>query len=223
MLKVYLVEDDSNIREIVKYALETKEYEFMQFEDSTEFWSELSKTLPDLIILDLMLPTESGVEILKKLKKSDYSKDVPVIVLSAKSSEFDKLFCFDLGADDYIVKPFSVLELLARINAVTKRVRKNVATEMMFENIKLDLNTRKVTVDKEAIELTLKEFEVLRFLLENVNIVVEREKLISKVWGYDYVGDSRTIDVHINTLRKKLGMSKDVIKTVRGIGYIIND
>ncbi len=223
MLKVFLVEDDSNIREIVKYALETKEYEFYEFNSSVEFWSELEVTLPSLIILDIMLPNETGVEILKKLKRQKHTRDIPVIILSAKSSEFDKVFCFELGADDYVTKPFSVLELLARVNAVTKRTKKVPITEMSYKNIKLDLNQRTLQVDDEFVDLTLKEFEVLRYLLENINIVVEREKLITRIWGYDYVGESRTIDVHINTLRKKLGDTKDVIKTVRGIGYIIND
>ncbi len=223
MLKVFLVEDDSNIREIIKYALETKEYQFYEFKNSKEFWNELETTLPSLIILDIMLPNETGVEILKKLKRQAHTADIPVIILSAKSSEFDKVFCFELGADDYVTKPFSVLELLARVNAVTKRTKKVPITEMTYKNIKLDLNQRTLQVDDHFVDLTLKEFEVLRYLLENINIVVEREKLITRIWGYDYVGESRTIDVHINTLRKKLSDNKDIIKTVRGIGYIIND
>lgn len=223
MLKIFIVEDDANIREIIKYALITKEeYELYEFESSLKFWDEVKNSTPNLIVLDIMLPGETGLEILKKLKSRDVTKDIPVIILSAKSSEFDKVTCLELGADDYITKPFSVLEFLARVKAVTKRytTKQNI---IEYKNVKIDLNKHRVEVDKNFIELTLKEFEILKYLLENINIVITREQLIYKIWGYDFEGESRTVDVHINTLRKKLGFDKDVIKTIRGVGYIIND
>ncbi len=223
MLKIFIVEDDANIREIIKYALITKEeYELYEFESSLKFWDEVKNSTPSLIVLDIMLPGETGLEILKKLKSRGVTKDIPVIILSAKSSEFDKVTCLELGADDYITKPFSVLEFLARVKAVTKRytTKQNI---IEYKNVKIDLNKHRVEVDKNFIELTLKEFEILKYLLENINIVITREQLIYKIWGYDFEGESRTVDVHINTLRKKLGFDKDVIKTIRGVGYIIND
>lgn len=223
MLKIFIVEDDVNIREIIKYALITKEeYELSEFESSLEFWEELKNDMPNLIILDIMLPGETGLEILKKLKSRDVTKDIPVIILSAKSSEFDKVSCFELGADDYITKPFSVLEFLARVKAVTKRYSTKQDV-IEYKNVRIDLNKHSVEVDKKFVELTLKEFEILKYLLENINIVITREQLIYKIWGYDFEGESRTVDVHINTLRKKLGFDKDVIRTIRGVGYIIND
>lgn len=223
MFKIYLVEDDINIREIVKYALETMEYDFYEFESSEEFWQKLKFQLPDLIVLDIMLPKESGIEILKKLKASEDTRDIPIIVLSAKASEFDKLACFDLGVDDYITKPFSVLELLARVKVIVKRLTRPDVEKIVFKNIEIDLRKRVVYVNEEEVVLTLKEYEILKYLLLNINIVIEREKLVRKIWGYDYEGDSRTVDVHINTLRRKLGVEKDVIKTIRGVGYIINE
>ncbi len=223
MLKIFIVEDDANIREIIRYSLITKEeYKLFEFESNVEFWESLKVEMPNLIILDIMLPNETGLEILKKLKSHDVTKDIPVIILSARSSEFDKVSSFELGADDYITKPFSVLEFLARVKAVTKRYGSIKHDVIEFSNIKVDLNKRSVKVDDVCVELTLKEFEILKYLLENINIVITREQLVYKIWGYDFEGESRTVDVHINTLRKKLGLSKDLIKTIRGVGYIIN-
>ncbi len=223
MTKVFIVEDDANIREIIKYALITKpEYELYEFESSKQFWNDIKTNEPNLIILDIMLPNETGLEILKKLKSRDVTKDIPVIMLSAKSSEFDKVTCFDLGADDYITKPFSILELLARVRAVTKRYASKGAEVITYSNLVLDLSKHSVVVDNSPINLTLKEYEILKYLLENKNTVITRDQLIYKIWGYDFEGESRTVDVHINTLRKKLGFNKDEIKTIRGVGYIIN-
>lgn len=220
MLNIFVVEDEENIREIVSYALQTKNYNCSAFSSSEEFWKEMTVLTPDLIILDLMLPNESGVEILSKLKSKDLTKAIPVIILSAKSSEFDKVSLLELGADDYITKPFSVLEFLARIKAVTKRYTNDVKL-ITYKNITVDLYKHTVYLDDNEIEMTRKEFELLVLLLNNKNNVVEREVVVQKIWGYDFEGESRTVDVHINTLRKKL--YKDLIKTIRGVGYIIND
>lgn len=220
MLNVYIVEDDANISEIINYALHTKGYHCSAFSSSGEFWKKLDENIPDLIILDLMLPEESGVEILSKIKSRELTSTIPVIILSAKSSEFDKVSLLELGADDYITKPFSVLEFLARVKVVTKRYISDIKL-ITHKNISVDLQKHCVYLDNKEVEVTRKEFDLLVLLLNNKNNVVERDVVVQKIWGYDFEGESRTVDVHINSLRKKL--YKDLVKTIRGVGYIIND
>lgn len=222
MQKIYCVEDDESIRELIIYALKSGGYEAKGFESSKEFYAELGNSVPDLVLLDVMLPGEDGFSILKKLRESADTKDTPVIMLTAKSSEFDKVKGLDLGSDDYITKPFGVLELLSRIRAVLRRTGTVKADDCItYSGITLDESKREVMVNGHECILTFKEFELLNYLMHNCTIVLSREKILSKVWGYDFEGESRTVDMHIKTLRQKLSEvgAEDVIKTVRSVGY----
>ncbi len=221
---IYLVEDDENIRELVTYALNSMGLEAESFEAPSAFWTAMSKGLPSLILLDIMLPEEDGLSILKKLKRTPSTSSVPVIMLSAKSSEIDKVHGFELGADDYIAKPFGVMELVARVKA---RLRDNREEQKRFEYsigpLYVCPEKHTVTVNSENVVLTYKEFEILCMLLKNTGIVLTRDQLLNTIWGYSFDGESRTVDVHIRTLRQKLGVAGDLIETVRGIGYKIGD
>jgi len=219
--KVYFVEDDENIRDLVLYALKTEGMEGFGFEDGFAFFRELEKSPPDLVMLDIMLPGEDGLSILKRLKQRPNTDKVPILILSAKGSEFDRIKGLDLGADDYIVKPFSMLELISRINAVLRRSGKESTpgSHFSFENISLDAAKHTVTVDDEPVTLTFKEFELLHYMMRNKGIALSREQMVSNVWGFDYEGESRTVDMHIKTLRQKLKSGGGWIKTVRSVGY----
>jgi len=222
---VYLVEDDESIRELVLYALKSSDYNAEGFDSADPFEVALKKTLPDLILLDIMLPTKNGISILKDLKKSTL-KDIPVIMLTAKGTEFDKVKALDIGADDYISKPFGVMELLSRIKAVLRRTNKakeNGQNEnvLVIENLTIELDRRTVMVNQKECVLTYKEFELLLYLVKNQNIVVTRERIMDAVWGFDFEGESRTVDMHIKTLRQKLLKAGNLIKTVRNVGYVI--
>lgn len=217
---IYIIEDDSDIREMETYALKNSGYEVTPFEDSTEFWKTIKKQLPKLVILDIMLPQEDGLSILKKLKNDDRTQTVPVIMVTAKTSELDKVKGLDMGADDYVSKPFGVMELVSRVKAVLRRYKHEDNKRVIeYNNIKLDDNKHSVTVDGEPIILTFKEYELLKYLLVNKGMALSREKLIEAVWGYDFEGESRTVDMHIKTLRQKLGDAGSVISTVRNVGY----
>ncbi len=221
---IYLVEDDENIRELVTYALNSMGLEAESFEVPSAFWTALSKELPSLVLLDIMLPEEDGLSILKKLKRTPSTSSIPVIMLSAKSSEIDKVHGFELGADDYIAKPFGVMELVARVKA---RLRDNKEEQKRFEYSMGPLyvcpEKHTVTVNGENVVLTYKEFEILCMLLKNMGIVLTRDQLLNTIWGYSFDGESRTVDVHIRTLRQKLGEAGDLIETVRGVGYKIGE
>ncbi len=217
---IYCVEDDKSIRELIIYALNSGGLEAKGFESADEFYEELRNEIPSLVLLDIMLPGEDGISILKELKSEKKTMDIPVIMLTAKSSEYDKVFGLDLGADDYITKPFGVMELLSRIKAVLRRTNKiKEPREIKIGNILLDTERHRVMVSGEEVTLTFKEFELLRYLMENSGIVLTRDRLLSRIWGYDFDGETRTVDVHIRSLRQKLREAGNQIETVRSVGY----
>ena len=223
MALVYCVEDDENIRELVGYALRSQNFEVETFSKPTLFWKALSAKTPSLILLDIMLPEEDGLTILKKIRKQQAFSGIPVIMLTAKVSEYDVVRGLDQGADDYISKPFGIVELISRIKAVLRRSEKNPKkeAEFTFENVYLNVARHEVLVDSEPCQLTVKEFELLQYLLRNADLVLTREQIMEAVWGFAFEGESRTIDMHIRSLRQKLGDGGHIIKTVRGIGYRI--
>jgi len=219
---IYCVEDERNIRELIVYTLESTGFEAKGFEDGTQLFRELDKKVPQLILLDVMLPGEDGIQILKKLKTSLVTKHIPVIMVTAKGAEYDKVIGLDEGADDYITKPFGMMEFVSRVKAVLRRVgSEEPKTELGAGDISINIEKHNVYVKNEQVVLTLKEFELLKFLLENVGIVLTRDRLLEHIWGYDFDGETRTVDVHIRTLRQKLGEAGNIIETVRGVGYRI--
>jgi len=219
---IYCVEDDRSIRELIIYALKSNGYEAVGFDKAEPFYKELENKLPDLVLLDIMLPGEDGIEILKKLKASPKLRNIPVIILTAKSAEYDKVLGLDSGADDYITKPFGIMEFLSRVKAVLRRSG-NVSnpSELSVGRLTMYIDKHVVIADGKEVALTFKEFELLKYLMENTGIVLTRDKLLEEVWGYEYKGETRTLDVHIRTLRRKLGEAGSVIETVRGVGYKI--
>ena len=223
MEKIYCVEDDENIRELVLYALDSSGYQGKGFADGQSFREAVSKEQPDLVLLDIMLPGESGLDLLKWLREDPATASLPVIMLTAKSSEYDRVKGLDSGADDYITKPFGVMELLSRIRAVLRRARKQPEApqtqRLTAGSLTVDTGRRTVTDGEREISLTYKEFELLCCLLRNRELVLTREKLMETVWGFDFEGESRTVDMHIKSLRQKLGPLGEMIQTVRGVGY----
>ena len=219
MQKVYIVEDDENIRDIVIYALGTTGYEAAGFETGAEFFSELNGGLPSLVLLDIMLPGDDGLSILKRLRGETRTKNMPVIMLTAKNNEYDKVKGLDMGADDYISKPFGVMELISRVNALLRRTATEKSTNLECSGLILDNARREVSANGLPVKLTFKEYELLYYLMLNTGLVLSREKIMEAVWGYDFEGESRTVDMHIMTLRQKLGISGKLIKTVRNVGY----
>lgn len=219
---IYLVEDDNNIRELVVYTLSSMGFEASGFERPSDFYAALQKELPELILLDIMLPEEDGIQILKKLKSGSKTSEIPVIMLTAKGSEIDKVKGFEAGADDYIAKPFGMMELVARVKA---RLRSNghgrALSEYKVGPLYVCPEKHIVTVNGEEVTLTFKEFEMLCMLLENRHVVLTRDQILNRIWGYSFDGESRTVDVHVRTLRQKLKEAGDLIETVRGIGYKI--
>lgn len=220
---IYIVEDDRSIRDLVLYALHNENYKAEGFENSDEFFARVKKEVPTLVMLDIMLPGTSGLEILDQMKRDAALKNIPVIMLTAKTTEFDKITGLDRGADDYITKPFSVLELLARVRALLRRSKVNAGDVLDYAGIRLDYDKRTATVDGESIALTYKEFELLYFLLSNPNIVLTRDRIIEKIWGYDFEGETRTVDVHIASIRSKIEPYQGIIKTIRSLGYKVGD
>ena len=219
---IYCVEDDDNIRELVIYTLETTGLKAKGFAEGTAFMEALAFDTPELILLDIMLPGEDGLELLKKLKNSAKTKDIPVIMVTAKGAEYDKVIGLDSGADDYVTKPFGMMELVSRIKAVLRRSGRVQEQDMLSVNgVSVDVKKHEVKVAGEIVTLTLKEFELLERLMRNQNIVLTRDQLLEDIWGYDFDGETRTVDVHVRTLRQKLGEKGDIIKTVRGVVYII--
>lgn len=223
---IYYVEDDTSIRELVLYALKTAEFQVMGFENAASFYKRMKEQKPDLILLDIMLPDEDGVSILKKLKSRPDTENIPVIMMTAKSSEYDKVLGLDSGADDYITKPFGVMELISRVKAVIRRSdrSKGSAGEVLkIGELVLDEQKHEVYARGQEVSLTFKEFELLSYLMKNRGLVLSRDKILNTIWNYEYEGESRTVDVHIGSLRQKLGTCGDFIKTIRGIGYKIED
>ena len=219
---VFCVEDDGNIRELVVYTLNTTGMEARGFENGSELMKALASEMPELVLLDIMLPGEDGLSILKKLKSSSKTKQIPVIMVTAKGAEYDVVKGLDAGADDYVTKPFGIMELVSRIKAVLRRTKTEQSLDVYeVENLKMDLKKHKVKVDGETVVLTLKEFELLKRLMMHQNIVLTRDRLLEEVWGYEFAGETRTLDVHIRCLRQKLGAAGELIQTVRGVGYQI--
>lgn len=221
-MMIYLVEDDESIRELVIYTLKSQGFEAKGFERPSLFWKELEKEHPSLLLLDVMLPEEDGISILKKLRVRPDTRKLPIIMLSARGSEYDTVIGLDSGADDYIPKPFRMMELISRIRALLRRSEDHGAEEYQAGNLYVCPARHVVTVDNKKINLTLKEYEVLCLLLKNSGTVLSRTQLLNQVWGYEFDGESRTVDVHIRTLRQKLGTAGDLVETVRGVGYKIN-
>ncbi|MEG1478026.1 MAG: response regulator transcription factor [Clostridiales bacterium] len=218
-MKIYCVEDEKNIRDLIVYAVSHSDMECQGFGDAKQLYAALAEEKPNLILLDIMLPGEDGTAILQKLRKHSNTADIPIIMVTAKGNEYDKIQGLDLGADDYVTKPFSVMELISRIKAVLRRTNIAQDKDLCLGNIRLNTDTHRVFVRDEEIILTNREFELLCYLIENRGIVLGRDTLLQRVWGYDYQGETRTVDVHIRTLRQKLGADGDAIETVRSVGY----
>ena len=217
---IYIVEDDKNIREIEMFALKNSGDAVEEFENAKSFFSRSAEKVPDLVLLDIMLPDMDGLEIVKKLRSRPDTVRVPIILVTAKTTELDKVKGLDIGADDYLTKPFGVMELISRVKALLRRSRAlQDDKQMVLGDITLDSERREVHVGGELCELTFKEFELLKLLMVNAGIVLHRDTIMSDVWGTDYEGESRTLDMHIKTLRQKLGEAGNMIKTVRNVGY----
>lgn len=220
MNKIFCVEDEENIRELVEYTLTNVGYDVKGFSCAKDFFEEIKVSSPTLILLDIMLPDSDGISILSELRHDNSTKDIPVIMLTAKSGHMDKIKGLNLGADDYITKPFDIMELVARINAVIRRIpKKEKSKEYSYNEISIDPVSRKVTAGNDEITLTYKEFELLYTLIVNKGIVLSRETLMLKVWETDFEGETRTVDVHIRSLRQKLGQFGEYIQTIRNVGY----
>lgn len=221
---IYILEDDENIRKLIAYTLQSHGYECSCFERPSDFWKSIENYIPDLILLDIMLPEEDGITILKKLRYSSQFKSIPTIMLTAKDTEFDVVTGLDAGADDYITKPFGMMALISRIKAVLRRYEKTKESSEILElgNLKVDISKHSVFVKDRQIFLTVKEFDLLTLLLQNHGKVMTREQILDSVWKIDVDIESRTVDVHIKTLRQKLEDAGELIETVRGVGYKIN-
>lgn len=217
---IFCVEDDKSIRDLVIYTLTAVGYEAEGFATGEEMFKALEKTSPQLIMLDIMLPDKDGLAILKKLKSDPMTEDIPVIMATAKGTEYDKVVGLDLGADDYLAKPFGMMEMISRVKAVLRRSAPKEKTDLLrMGKLELDEKRHTVSVDGTQIQLTLKEYELLRVFMKNPGIVFSRDSLLSIVWGINFIGESRTVDVHIGTLRTKIGECGNYIETVRGVGY----
>ena len=217
---IWCVEDDSSIRDIEVYALSSTGFEARGFEDGDSFWHALQSEKPDLVVLDVMLPGKDGVTLLKLMKSSEEFREIPVIMATAKGSEYDKIQSLDLGADDYLVKPFGIMEMVSRVKAVLRRCKPVKETKLLkLDGLVLNPDEHTVTVDGERIVLTYKEYELLYLFLSQPGIAFTREQLLSSVWNTEYLGETRTVDMHIRTLRQKLGVYGNMIETVRNVGY----
>lgn len=217
---IFCVEDDASIRDIEVYTLQSTGFEAEGLADGTALFSALKSKIPQLILLDVMLPGDDGVSILKKLKANSATSSIPVIMATAKGAEFDKIMSLDLGADDYLVKPFGMMEMVARVNAVLRRVTPKADAQILsFGGLTMNLGEHTVTENGVRVELTLKEYDMLKLFLSHPGLVFTRDQLLSDIWDMDYDGETRTVDVHIRTLRQKLGACGALIETVRGVGY----
>lgn len=221
MALIYIVEDDESIREIETIALKNSNYIVSAFENAKEFYKKLDELVPDFILLDVMLPDESGYDIVRKLRKRPATQDIPIIMVTAKTTEMDMIKGFDGGADDYIKKPFSIMELITRVKALLRRTAKEEPKLLKLDDLVIDHERHVVTVNNEPVDLTYKEYELLRLLMGSQGIVMTREVIMRSVWDTDFEGETRTVDMHIKTLRHKLGDYGSRIKTVRNVGYVI--
>ena len=221
MALIYIVEDDENIREIETIALKNSNYMVCGFEKAKDFYKKLDEIVPDLVLLDVMLPDESGYDIVNKLRKNPLTRQLPIIMVTAKTTEMDMIKGLDQGADDYIKKPFSVMELITRVKALLRRTSTDEGKLLELGEILLDQKRHLVYVEEQPVELTFKEFELLRLLMSNPSVVLSREVIMRHVWGTEFEGESRTVDMHIKTLRQKLFSAGKRIKTVRNVGYVI--
>ena len=222
MALIYIVEDDKNIREIETFALKNSGYQIKDFECAADFYAKMEEKLPNLILLDIMLPDEDGLKIVKKIRSNPESRKIPVMMITAKTTELDKVKGLDMGADDYLTKPFGVMELISRVKALLRRCE-GMEDEKFYSinGLVLDIEKHSVSVNDELVELTYKEYELLRLLMQNEGIVTSRDVIMERIWGTDFEGESRTLDTHIKTLRQKLGTAGTMIKTIRNVGYII--
>lgn len=219
---IYIVEDDSNIRQLVEYTFNNMSMEAEGFENAADFWKAIGERIPDLVLLDIMLPDEDGLSILTKIRNNQNLKKLPVIMMTAKGSEYDKVLGLNSGADDYIPKPFGIMELVARVKALLRRTEgSKCEKEYNMGPLYVNVDKHIVKVNGKDVVLTLKEFELLNLLIENKDIVLTRDKILETIWGYNFDGETRTVDVHIRTLRSKIGEAGNLINTVRGIGYKI--
>ena len=216
---IFCVEDDSNIRELIVYTLNSIGMQAEGLEDGETLVRALEECEPELILLDIMLPGKDGIQILQELKEKKSTREIPVIIVTAKGAEYDVVNGLDLGADDYVCKPFGMMELVSRVKAVLRRTKKEEQPQLTVGNVRMDAKRHEVVVCGENIILTLKEYELLQYLMKNPDVVVTREQLLGDVWGYDYMGETRTLDVHIRTLRQKLKTEGEMIQTIRGVGY----
>ncbi len=222
-MMIWCVEDDAGIREIEIYTLHSTGFEAEGFSDGDAFLAALAERKPDLILLDIMLPGEDGVALLKKIKSRQDTAQIPVIMATAKGMEFDKVQSLDLGADDYLVKPFGMMEMVSRVKAVLRRCGSGAQSVLKNGNIEMRVDQRTLFANGQRVELTYKEFEILRLFLSQPGMVFTRDQLYAQVWGANYVGESRTVDMHIRTLRQKLGAEGERIETVRNVGYRLED
>lgn len=222
---IFIVEDDDSIRELIIYTLQSTGFNACGFASGEEFFKKIRTDTPELVLLDIMLPDQDGISILKQLRSKESFKSLPIIMVTAKGTEYDKVLGLDSGADDYITKPFGMMELVSRIKALLRRTTEQKTSSLPPNTggISLDTKKHRVFADDKEVILTLKEFELLHYLMENRGIVLSRDKLLATIWGYDFDCETRTIDVHIRTLRQKLGNHGDIIETVRGIGYRIGE
>lgn len=216
---IYCVEDENSIRDLMVYTLKMSGFDAQGFENDGPFWDAMKQQLPELVILDVMLPGEDGLSILNKLRSSPITADIPVIMATAKGSEYDKVIALDSGADDYLVKPFGMMEMVSRIKAVLRRTGNKQHETLICGAITLNEEKHAVTIEERPVTLTLKEYELLKLFMENPGNVLTRDVILSKVWGMDYEGETRTVDVHVGTLRTKLEKEGNLIQTVRGVGY----
>lgn len=221
MALIYIVEDDESIREIETIALKNSNYIVSAFENAKEFYKKLDELVPDLILLDVMLPDESGYDIVRKIRKRPATQDIPIIMVTAKTTEMDMIKGLDGGADDYIKKPFSIMELITRVKALLRRTAKEEPKLLKLDDLVIDHERHVVTVNNGPVDLTYKEYELLRLLMGSQGIVMTREVIMRSVWDTDFEGETRTVDMHIKTLRHKLGDYGSRIKTVRNVGYVI--
>ena len=221
---IFFIEDDKSINEAVFYTLKSSGFEVKGFEKPSQFWAEIKNTVPELIILDIMLPEEDGLKILRKLRANNNTQEIPVIMLTARDSEYDKVIGLDSGADDYMTKPFSMLELVSRIKALLRRTSsKEDLQELKIGNLVVNPQKHLIMADGKNITLTYKEYQLLLMLMQNKGVVFSRDTLLNKIWGYEFDGENRTVDVHIRTLRTKLGECGNYIETVRGFGYKLGE
>lgn len=217
---IFCVEDDNAIRDLMTYALNASGFHAVGFEDGRSFWQAISRQKPELILLDIMLPGEDGISVLKKLRSKSEFADIPVIMATAKGTEYDKVLGLDLGADDYLAKPFGMMEMISRIKAVLRRTGKKDASKILqIGKLKLNQNEHTVFSDGERVTLTLKEYELLSLFMNHPGMVFTRDQLLAQVWSADFAGETRTVDVHMGTLRMKLGKCGEYLETVRGVGY----